>query len=68
MKKLFVIGAVAIGTIASAFPFRTSCGIVFQINNNYAASVTRETLTHTLMQLNYNACGTFPSGITYYTS
>jgi hypothetical protein len=68
MKKLFVIGAVAIGTIASAFPFRTSCGMVFQISNDYAASVTRATLTHTLKQLNYSACGTVPSTITFYTS
>ena len=68
MKKLFIIGAIAIGTIESAFPFRSSCGIVFHINNDYAASVTREKLTHTLMQLNYSACGTVPSGIIYYTS
>lgn len=68
MKKLLIFGAVIIGITASAFPFRSSCGIVFHINNDYAASVTREKLTHTLMQLNYSACGTVPSGIIYYTS
>ncbi len=68
MKKLFVIGAVAIGTIASAFPFRTSCGMVFQIDSQSVKHMTPERLTHTLKQLNYSACGTVPSTITFYTS
>ncbi|MBB4806069.1 hypothetical protein HNP38_001341 [Chryseobacterium defluvii] len=68
MKKLFIIGAVTIGTIVSAFPFRSSCGLVLQISDSFAANATSETLISTLKQLNFNACGTFPSGITIYTS
>lgn len=32
MKKLLVLGAVIIGSVVSAFTFRTSCNIVFQID------------------------------------
>ena len=28
MKKTLIIGAVIVGTLVSAFPFRTSCGQV----------------------------------------
>lgn len=68
MKKLLIIGAIAIGTLASAFPFRTSCGMVFQINDNYAANSTPEALNNTLMGLNMNACGVRPAKIVYYIS
>ena len=66
MKKTLLVGALLIAGIVSAFPFRTSCGMVFQINNDYAAGVTREALTSTLSALNFNACGSFPSSIVYY--
>ena len=68
MKKLFVIGAIAVGTLASALPFRTTCGIVFQINDNYVKNATPKALENTMSQLNYNACGTFPTRFVYYTS
>ncbi len=68
MKKLFVIGAVAIGTIASAFPFRTSCGMVFQIDSQSVKHMTPERLTHTLKTIKLQRLWTVPSTITFYTS
>lgn len=68
MKKLLVLGAVIIGSVVSAFPFRTTCNIVFQIDGPSVKHMTREQLTHTMKQLNYSACGTVPSSIVFYTS
>lgn len=68
MKKLLVIGAVVIGSVVSAFPFRTTCNIVFQISEESVKHMTPEKLTHTLKQLNYSACGTVPDRIVYYVS
>lgn len=68
MKKLFIIGALAIGVIASAFPFKSSCGIVFQINEDSVKHMTPSELDRTLKGLNFNACGVFPSKIVYFTS
>lgn len=68
MKKLFISGAIAVGTMASALPFRTTCGIVFQINDDYVKNVTPAALEHTMSQLNFNACGVFPTRFIYYTS
>jgi hypothetical protein len=65
MKKVFIIGAVIIGTLASAFPFRTSCGIVFQFNPQ---NLTPAAVDFQLRQLNFNACGVFPTKIVYFTS
>jgi hypothetical protein len=65
MKKVFIIGAVVIGTLASAFPFRTSCGMVFQFNDQ---NMTPAAVDWNLRQLNFNACGVFPTKIVYYTS
>ncbi|GAA4150520.1 hypothetical protein GCM10022217_03540 [Chryseobacterium ginsenosidimutans] len=65
MKKVFIIGAVVIGTLASAFPFRTSCGLVFQVNPQ---NMTPEAVNFQLTQLNFNACGVFPTRIVYYIS
>ena len=67
MKKTLILGMVFLGiSSVFAFPFRSSCGMVFQINDNYAASVPRAQLTQTLSGLNFNACGSFPAGIVYY--
>ncbi len=59
MKKAFIIGAIAIGTLASAFPFRTSCGKVVQVSAGivYAGDNT-DTLQEALAQLNTMLCGT----------
>lgn len=68
MKKLFIAGALAIGVIASAFPFRSSCGIVFQINDAWASNVTPSYLETSLKELNADACGVYPSKIVFYYS
>jgi len=65
MKKLFIIGAVAVGTIVSAFPFRSSCGMVFQINDWSVSHMTPAELKDTLSALNFNACGTHATIILY---
>ena len=64
MKKVFIIGAVAIGTLASAFPFRTSCGTV--VNVTQTEGYTMEQITTFLQFVNYNECGTKPKGITLF--
>jgi hypothetical protein len=67
MKKLFILGMFALGTASVfAFPFRTTCGIVFSIDDHYADTVSTPRLTNDLMYLNFNACGQFPSRIVYY--
>lgn len=70
MKKVFIIGAIAIGTIASAFPFRTSCGKVVNVSEGivYAGDHT-DTMQEALAQLNTLICHvpTKPSQITVYT-
>lgn len=68
MKKTILLGTLLLAGIVSAFPFRTTCGMVFQINENYAKNATPQALDHTLKQLNYSACGTIPASIVYYTS
>ncbi|MGH1519640.1 hypothetical protein [Chryseobacterium sp. JK1] len=69
MKKTLILAMVFLGiSSVFAFPFRSSCGIVFQINKNYAANVTTEALTSTLMGLNMSACGVRPAHIVYYIS
>ena len=40
MKKFLVMGAIAIGTLASAFPFRTSCGKVYNITGTTGMSIS----------------------------
>ncbi|GAA4158651.1 hypothetical protein GCM10022217_20200 [Chryseobacterium ginsenosidimutans] len=65
MKKLFVIGAIAIGSIVSAFPFRSSCGTVFQINDWTTSQLTQAELKDTLSALNFNACGVHANIIIY---
>lgn len=57
MKKAFIIGAIAIGTIASAFPFRTSCGKVVSVSESITFH-TNDTLQEALAQLNTMICGT----------
>ncbi len=68
MKKLLIIGAVIIGSVVSAFPFRSSCNIVFQINDNWASNVTPSYLETALKELNANACGVYPDRIIFYRS
>ena len=65
MKKLLIIGAVTIGTVVSAFPFRTSCGIVFQIDNWSTSYMTDAQLQTALSGLNFNACGVHANVIIY---
>lgn len=62
MKKLFIIGAVAIGTLASAFPFRTSCGQVVSVTDTQGYSF--EQITNYLIIVNEQVCGVKPKGIT----
>lgn len=57
MKKLFIFGAIAIGTLASAFPFRTSCGQVVNVSEGITYN-TNDTLQEALAQLNTMICGT----------
>jgi hypothetical protein len=64
MKKLFIIGAVAIGTLASAFPFRTSCGQVVNVTETEGFSV--EQVRNFLGYVNYRVCGITPQSITIY--
>lgn len=68
MKKLLFTCAVIIGTLVSAFPFRSSCGTVFQINDQWASNVTISYLETALKELNANACGVYPSKIIFYYS
>lgn len=65
MKKLLVIGTVAIGSFVSAFPFRSSCGMVFQINDSSTSQMTIAELKDTLSALNFNACGVHATIIIY---
>ena len=66
MKKLLFTCAVIIGTLVSAFPFRSSCNIVFQIDNNWASNVTPSHLETALKDLNAKACGVYPDKIIIY--
>lgn len=68
MKKLFITSAVLIGTIVSALPVRTSCGMVMYISDSFVANATPQALDYTISQLNFNVCGVFPTRIIYYTS
>ncbi|MBB4808317.1 hypothetical protein HNP38_003664 [Chryseobacterium defluvii] len=63
MKKLFIVGAVAIGTIASAFPFRTSCGKVYNITGTSGMSLSA--IAEFCNDVNFIACGENTNVILY---
>jgi hypothetical protein len=65
MKKLFIIGAVTIGTFASALQFRTSCGNVVNVANTEGSTYAE--LSDFLSYVNYKECGTIPKQIIIYT-
>lgn len=68
MKKILIIGAVAFGTLVSAFPFRTSCGKVVNVSEGITAH-TNQTLQEALTELNEFICKTptKPSQIIIYS-
>lgn len=66
MKKSLIIAFVFVGVLTSAFPFRTSCGQVVNVNDDWASYVTRSYLTTTLKGLNASICGVYPDSIVYY--
>ncbi|RQO39319.1 hypothetical protein DBR39_10070 [Chryseobacterium sp. KBW03] len=64
MKKTLLAVTLLIAGVASAFPFRTSCGTV--VNVTQTQGYTMEQVTTFLQFVNYNECGTTPKGITLY--
>lgn len=63
MKKLFILGAVTIGTLVSAFPFRTSCGTIVSVNGATGSLAHIENICESI---NLAVCGTFTT-VTLYT-
>ncbi|MDH6251845.1 hypothetical protein M2347_001572 [Chryseobacterium sp. H1D6B] len=66
MKKLFIIGAAALGTVVSAFPFRTSCGKVLMVNQEGIQGMSYGEVINTLKLMNGAACGTTNVSVTVY--
>lgn len=64
MKKAFIIGAVVIGTLASAFPFRTSCGKVYNITGT--SGMTISAIAEFCNDVNFIACGENATITVYY--
>ncbi|PVV57492.1 hypothetical protein [Chryseobacterium sp. HMWF035] len=64
MKKILVMGAIAIGTLASAFPFRTSCGKVYNITGTTGMSISA--IAEFCNDVNFIACGENANIIVYY--
>ncbi|SIS88010.1 hypothetical protein [Chryseobacterium gambrini] len=66
MKKTLLIGALFIAGIVSAFPFRTSCGTVIQVNDSGMGDMTYDQVIKTLKLMNGVVCGTTNVSITIY--
>lgn len=66
MKKILILGAVAIGTLVSAFPFRTSCGTVVQVNEAGIKDMEYGQVVNTLKLINGSVCGTTNVSIVVY--
>jgi hypothetical protein len=63
MKKLFIVGAVTIGNLVSAFPFRTSCGKIVMVNGATGSLAHIENICESI---NFVVCGEFAEITIYY--
>lgn len=66
MKKTLFVTALLAASVLSAFPFRTSCGKVLQVNEAGIEKMTYTQVVNTLKIMNGVACGTTNVGITIY--
>ncbi len=66
MKKTLLAITLGIAGIASAFPFRTSCGTVIQVDGNGMGEMTYDQVIKTLKLMNGAVCGTTNVSITIY--
>ncbi|UKB82329.1 hypothetical protein LF887_15085 [Chryseobacterium sp. MEBOG06] len=62
MKKTLLVGALFIAGIASAFPFRTSCGQILMVNG---ASGSLAHIENICESINLAVCGTFADVVLY---
>ncbi|GAA4159586.1 hypothetical protein GCM10022217_22520 [Chryseobacterium ginsenosidimutans] len=56
MKKTFLLGALLVAGVASAFQFRTSCGQVVQVSQTIADHMTLNQLADYLGDVNSENC------------
>ncbi|MCJ7932184.1 MAG: hypothetical protein MUW56_00725 [Chryseobacterium sp.] len=66
MKKTILLGALLAAGVVCAFPFRTSCGIVLQINEEGIKEMSYGQVVNTLKLMNGVTCGTTNVGIVVY--
>lgn len=56
MKKTLLVAGLLVAGVASAFPFRTSCGTVLQVSQTIADHMTQSQLSGYLTDLNAETC------------
>ncbi|UZT98689.1 hypothetical protein ODZ84_03690 [Chryseobacterium fluminis] len=66
MKKTILLGAILLAGVVSAFPFRTSCGVVLQVNEAGIDGMSYGQVVNTLKLMNGITCGTTDVGIVVY--
>lgn len=67
MKKILSAVSIFAFIIASAYPFRTSCNEVVQIDPSGTEGLSVAQVSQALKLINLAVCGTVPSSLAVYT-
>ncbi|HCA09848.1 hypothetical protein [Chryseobacterium sp.] len=65
MKKTILLGTLFLTGVVSAFPFRTSCGKIYEVSGTQGMSLNQ--VASELSDINLIACGERPSSIVIYS-